>query len=214
MQTDKNCVKEIIRILKKEYPESRTALFYANPLQLLVATILSAQCTDKKVNEITPALFKKYKTVEDLADSKPEEIERMIKPAGFYRNKAKNIIKSAAAIKNDYNGKVPNTMEELVKLPGVARKTANIVLSSAFGVAEGIAVDTHVKRLAGRLGLSANENPDKIERDLMKIVPRSEWLYFNYLIVNHGRKVCTARAPRCDSCGLKRLCRYYKTGGV
>lgn len=206
---DKAKARKIVRILKKEYPASRVALDYKGPFQLLVATILSAQCTDKKVNEITPVLFKRYKDVEDFARSSPEELEAMIKPTGFYRNKAKNIIASSIMISDEYGGRVPDTMDELLRLPGVARKTANIVLSSAFKKAEGIAVDTHVKRLSGRLGLSAEKSPDKIERDLTALVPRRDWIDFNYLMVNHGRAVCIARAPRCAECALSPHCLYY-----
>ena len=201
---------KIIKVLRKEYPKSRVALKYGSPLQLLVATMLSAQCTDKKVNEITPGLFKRCRTAGDFAEISSEELERIIKPTGFYRTKAKNIINSARMIRDEFGGRIPDSMEELLRLPGVARKTANIVLSSAFKKAEGIAVDTHVKRLSGRLGLSASRNPDKIERDLMAIVPRADWLDFNYLMVSHGRAVCTARSPRCCECGLRAWCDYYK----
>ncbi len=207
---DKARIKKIIRILREEYPGSRVALAYKDPFQLLVATILSAQCTDKKVNEITPALFKRYKTAGDFAESTREELEKIIKPTGFYRSKSKNIINSAFIIRNEYGGRVPDTMEALIRLPGVARKTANIVLSSAFKKAEGIAVDTHVKRLSRRLGLSKNTDPDKIERDLMKIVPRDDWIDFNYIMVSHGRAVCIARAPRCADCRLRPYCEYYR----
>lgn len=199
-------VPQIIKILRRAYPESRTALHFRNPLQILVATILSAQCTDERVNMITPALFKKYRIAADYARADQAELEREIRSAGFFRNKARNIINAARKIVDDFNGKVPDTMESLVSLPGVARKTANIVLSSGYGKAEGIAVDTHVRRLSERLGLSAENDPEKIERDLLRIVPRKDWLDFNYLLVNHGRAVCQAKKPRCPECPVKRLC--------
>ncbi|MEE9389944.1 MAG: endonuclease III, partial [Candidatus Aminicenantaceae bacterium] len=172
----------------------------------LVATILSAQCTDEKVNQITPSLFQKYPTPSDFASADKQELEAEIRPTGFFRNKTKSIINASKKIVEDFGGKVPDNMEDLITLPGVARKTANIVLSSAFKKAEGIAVDTHVRRLSQRLGLSKEKDPDKIERDLMKIVPKEDWLDFNYLLVNHGRKICPARKPLCPQCGVKHLC--------
>lgn len=202
----KKRVQEIIRLLRQTYPQSRTALHYQTPFQLLVATILAAQCTDEKVNQITPLLFKKYPTITDLAQACQEDVEEIIRPTGFFRNKARNIIAAARVIMDNFGGEVPKRMDELITLPGVARKTANIVLSSAFKRAEGIAVDTHVKRLAGRLGLSTQKDPNKIEQDLMAIVPREDWLDFNYLLVDHGRAVCQARRPRCDECVLRSLC--------
>jgi endonuclease-3 len=203
---DQARAKEIIRRLRRQYPETRCALAYRTPLQLLVATILSAQCTDKKVNEVTPTLFERYKTAEDFARAGQQEFEQQIRQTGFFRNKAKNIIAAARRICEAYAGSVPDSMAELITLPGVARKTANIVLSSAFRKAEGIAVDTHVKRLAQRLGLSRAANPDKIEEDLLKIVPRKDWLDINYLLVDHGRRICDAKKPRCPACVLKDLC--------
>ncbi len=202
----KKRIKEIIKILRKEYPQPRTALNYRTPLELLVATILAAQCTDERVNKVTPGLFRKYPTVEALARARQEELENDIRSTGFFRNKARNIIGLANKILSDYGGRVPDSMEELVRLPGVARKTANIVLSSAFRKAEGIAVDTHVRRLSERLGLSRQSDPDKIERDLMEIVPREDWLDFNFLLVDHGRRVCQARKPLCSQCAIKHLC--------
>lgn len=203
-------IHDLINLLRKSYPRSRTALRFENPLQILIATILSAQCTDKKVNEITPFLFKKYKDAEDFAMANPQELEEEIRPTGFFRNKAKSIIEASKKIVADFGGQVPDNMDELLTLPGVARKTANIVLSSGFKKAEGIAVDTHVKRLAGRLGLSSETNPDKIEKDLLKIVPREDWLDFNYILVNHGRAVCQAKKTDCESCGINHLCPYYQ----
>jgi endonuclease-3 len=196
----------IIRILRRAYPRRRTALDFRTPLQMLVATILSAQCTDVRVNKLTPPLFARYKSAADFASADPRELEAAIRPAGFFRNKARSIIGAGRKIAADFNGRVPDTMEELLTLPGVARKTANIVLSSAYGKAEGIAVDVHVARLSGRLGLSREKDPVKIERDLMRIVPRRAWLDFNYMLVNHGRAVCQARRPRCGECRLRRMC--------
>jgi endonuclease-3 len=199
-------VAAIIRILEKEHPGSRTMLAFETPIQILVATILSAQCTDERVNKLTPALFKKYPSVAAFASADPAELERDVRPTGFFRNKAKAIIGAAGRIMSDFGGEVPDTMAELVTLPGVARKTANIVLSSVFGKAEGIAVDVHVKRLSGRLGLSRQTDPEKIERDLLGIVPKKHWIDFNSLLVNHGRAVCQARKPKCASCKLGPLC--------
>ncbi len=199
-------INDIIKILHKTYPHSRTALSFENPLQILIATILSAQCTDKKVNEITPGLFKKYPSASDFATADLKALEDEIRPTGFYRNKSKNIMGACRKIVSDFGGQVPDTMQDLITLPGVARKTANIVLSSGFHKAEGIAVDTHVKRLSGRLGLSRQRDPDKIEQDLLAIVPHSEWLDFNILLVNHGRALCPARKPLCPQCPLSRLC--------
>jgi endonuclease III len=199
---------KIIKILKELYPQSRTALKFKTPLEILVATILSAQCTDKKVNELTPRLFKKYQSAADFAKADRKELEEEIRSTGFYRNKAKNIQAAADKIVKDFSGKVPSSMEELVTLPGVARKTANIVLSSAYNKAEGIAVDTHVRRLAGRLGLSEEKNPDKIEKDLMALIPEKEWLHFNYMMVDHGRKICQAKKPLCELCRLNQLCPF------
>jgi endonuclease-3 len=202
----KERIGEIIRRLRKAYPHSRTALHFETPLEILVATILAAQCTDEKVNQITPFLFKKYPTAQALAQAKQEELEAIIRPTGFYRNKAKAIIGAAQKIVADFGGQVPDKMEELVTLPGVARKTANIVLSSAYRKAEGIAVDTHVRRLTFRLGLSRQKDPEKIELDLMKLVPRDDWLDFNYMLVDHGRKICQAKKPLCAECFLQDLC--------
>jgi endonuclease-3 len=211
MESAENRVDEIIGILKKAYPKSRTALHYRNPLQILVATILSAQCTDEKVNQITPMLFDKYRSASDFANANQVELEDEIRPTGFFRNKSKSIIGAAKKIVEDFDGKVPDNIVDLITLPGVARKTANIVLSSGYHIAEGIAVDTHVKRLAGRLGLSAETNPDKIERDLLSLVPKKHWLDFNYMLVNHGRQVCQARKPRCSECLLSHLCPYFES---
>ncbi len=196
----------ITAALKKRFPDARTALEHGDPLQLLVATILSAQCTDKRVNIVTEDLFKKYGTPADYAAAKQAELEQLIRSTGFYRNKAKNIIAAAKKITSDFGGKVPDTMDELLSLPGVARKTANCVLGNAFGKAEGVVVDTHVIRLSGRLGLSKHTDPVKIERDLMELVPQKDWVVFSHLLINHGRATCTARKPDCENCILNKLC--------
>lgn len=206
MDKARDRIIRIIKILGTEHPESRTALRFETPFQILVATILSAQCTDERVNRITPALFKKYPSVEAFAEADREELEKDIRPTGFFRNKAKSIIGASKKIVSDFGGRVPDSMAELITLPGVARKTANIVLSSGYGKAEGIAVDVHVKRLSGRLGLSKKVDPEKIEQDLLQIVPREYWLDFNYVLVNFGRKICQARKPRCPECKLKKFC--------
>ena len=199
-------IKAIIRILKKEYPDAKIALKFKDPWQLLVATILSAQCTDTRVNKVTPELFKKYKNISDFAKADPKEFEREIRSTGFYRNKAKSIIGSAKKILSEFNGNVPDTMEELTSLPGVGRKTANVILSSGFGKTAGIVVDTHVIRLSGRLGFTKNTEPEKIEYDLMKIVPKNDWTVFSHLLILHGRKICNARKPLCAECGVNKLC--------
>lgn len=197
---------EIIRLLKDEYPISRTALRYETPHQMLVATILSAQCTDVRVNMVTEELFRKYKGINEFAEADLQELEQDIRSTGFYRQKAKNIKNSSIAILENFSGKVPGTMEELITLPGVARKTANVVLSSAYDITEGIAVDTHVKRLSFRLGLTRHTNPDKIEQDLMKLAPKGEWSDLSYRLILHGRAVCGARKPEHGICMLQHLC--------
>ena len=202
----KERIPSIVAELKKLYPDSKTALTFETPLQILVATILSAQCTDEQVNKVTPGLFSKYKTAADFAHADPHTLENEIRSTGFFRNKTKSIIGAAQKIVRDFGGRVPDRMEDLISLPGVARKTANIVLSSAYHKAEGIAVDTHVKRLARRLGLSKEKNPDKIEKDLMGLIPEKDWVDFNYMLVNHGRQVCQARKPDCPRCVLDSLC--------
>jgi endonuclease-3 len=206
MDKAKDRIIKIIKILEKRYPASRTALAFESPLQILIATILAAQCTDARVNQITPGLFKKYLTAEAFAGADRAELEMEIRPTGFFRNKAKSIIGAAQKIVTDFGGRVPDTMAELITLPGVARKTANIVLSSGYGKAEGIAVDTHVRRLSGRLGLSKQQDPEKIEQDLLAIVPKKHWLDFNYMLVKYGRDVCQARQPRCPECAIRHLC--------
>jgi len=192
---DKKTASKIYKILEKEYSEAMTAHVHKNALQLLVATILSAQCTDVRVNIVTKDLFKKYETASDFAKAKAETLQKEIHSTGFYRNKAKNIIASGKMISEEYNGKVPSSMEDLVKLPGVARKTANIVLFHVFGKNEGVAVDTHVRRIAGRLGLTKNTDPIKIEPDLMELFDREKWGYLTNILISHGRKICNARKP-------------------
>ena len=199
-------VRKTLLLLKKEYPEIKTALLFRDPMQLLVATILSAQCTDERVNKVSKELFKKYKTAQDYANADIKTFEQEIRSTGFYRNKARNIIGAAEMIVKEFDGKVPDAMDDLIRLPGVARKTANIVLSNAYGKIEGIAVDTHVKRLSRLLGLTANTDQDKIEADLMKITPKGEWSNLSHLLIFHGRAVCIARRPRHDVCVLNWFC--------
>jgi endonuclease-3 len=192
--------------LQAAYPDAKCALDHQNPLQLLVATILSAQSTDKMVNIITPALFKKYRTAEQFATADTEELETMIHSSGFFRNKAKSIKAAARAIADEFGGKVPDTMEDLLKLAGVARKTANVVLGVAYGKAEGVVVDTHVQRLSRRLDFSREERPDKIEEDLMQLFPREKWILLAHLLIHHGRAKCTAMRPKCAECSIEDLC--------
>ena len=197
---------EIERILSEAYPDARVALHFSNPLEMLVATILSAQCTDEKVNEVTATLFRKYRDPKDYLKVPEDELKRDIKPTGFFNQKAISIRAACQRIVEAYDGEVPDTMEGLITLRGVARKTANIVLGNAFGKVEGIAVDTHVRRLANRLGFSAESDPDKIERDLMRLIPRRRWFDFTYVLIDHGRAVCVARKPRCETCPVSPLC--------
>jgi endonuclease-3 len=196
----------VILRLQAEHPDARTELDWKSPLELLVATVLSAQTTDVQVNRVTETLFAKYRTAEDYAHADPEELEEDIRPTGFYRNKARSLRNMAAALVEEYGGEVPSTMQELVALPGVGRKTANVVLGNAFGVDEGIVVDTHVRRVSGRLGLTENEDPVKIERDLMQVVPRKDWTVFSHLLILHGRRTCKARKPDCPNCTLNDIC--------
>jgi len=197
---------KIIQTLEKDYPDAKIALNYSNALELLISTILSAQSTDVTINQITKKLFKKYTQPEDYAKADIAELEQDIKSSGFYHNKAKNIQNSAKLIVDKFGGKVPKTMEELLELPGVARKTANIVLFGAFGKVEGVAVDTHVRRLSQRLGLTENEDPEKIEQDLMRLVPRERWMHLANLLIFHGRNVCFAKKPNCAGCSLNKVC--------
>ena len=195
-----------IRLLEKEHSDAEIALTFKNPLELLISTILSAQCTDKRVNIVTKTLFKKYETLEDYAEADIKELEQDIRSTGFYHNKARHIKKCCQMLIEKFDSQVPRTMEELLELPGVARKTANIVLSNVFGIVEGIAVDTHVRRLSERLGLTQNKNQDKIEQDLMKIVPKEMWMRFSDLLVFHGRRICMAKKPKCGECVLNKIC--------
>ena len=206
----KERVKKIIPILKKTYPDARCALDHQNPLELLIATILSAQCTDVRVNIVTKDLFGKYRSAGDYAQADLEELGADIKSTGFFRNKAKNIQAACSAIVNQHRGKVPSTMEELTALPGVGRKTANVILGNAFGI-PGVVTDTHVIRLSRLIGLSGNTDPVKLEKDLMVLVPKKDWTLFSHLLIFHGRQVCVARRPDCESCCIRALCAYGKT---
>ena len=199
-------IDKILLLLKKEYPKAKIALNFSTPLEILVATVLSAQCTDARVNIVTKSLFKKYRKVQDYAKANLKTFEQEIRSTGFYRNKAKNIISTAQKIVKDFNSKLPDSMDKLIQLPGVARKTANIVLFNGFGKVEGIAVDTHVSRLSQRLGLTKNQDPEKIEQDLMKLLDKKEWGKFSYLLIDHGRKICDAKKPKCLECILQKLC--------
>ncbi len=196
----------VIRILKNEYPKAKISLNYGNHVQLLVSVILSAQCTDKRVNIVTGSLFRKYKKAKDFANANLRKFQREIRPTGFYRNKGKNIIASAKMIQKEFKGKVPDRMEDLLKLPGVARKTANVVLGNAYGIVEGVVVDTHCKRVSYRLGLTSSTAPEKSEKELMRIIPKEDWSSYGYLAIAHGRAVCKAPVPLCSKCVLSRIC--------
>lgn len=206
LKEQKDKVDQIIKLLEAQYPGVKIALEFSNPLELLIATILSAQCTDVTVNKTTPVLFARYSSALDYAGADTQELENIIRSCGFYRNKAKSIQGAARVILEKYAGNVPDTMEKMLELPGVARKTANVVLYNAFGKEEGIAVDTHVKRLSRLLGLSTQNDPERIEKDLMALVPRGQWGHITYLLIEHGRNVCIARKPKCQQCVLNRLC--------
>lgn len=197
--------RRIVQVLAKTYPAAHCALHYDNPLQLLIATILSAQCTDVRVNMVTPALFARYLDARAFADADPRELETAIQSTGFFRNKARNIIACCKTLAEQYDGQVPRTMEELVPLPGIGRKTANVILGNAFDV-PGITVDTHVGRLSRRLGLTEHTDPVKVERDLMELIPQKEWTMFSHRLIFHGRQICHARRPLCDKCVLAKLC--------
>jgi endonuclease-3 len=199
-------VLRILELLGQAYPDAHCALHHTNPFQLLVATILSAQCTDERVNKVTPGLFKKYPTPHDFAALRQEVLEEDIRSTGFFRNKSKSIIGASKKIVAEFGGKVPQTMEELLTLPGVARKTANVVLGTAFGKANGVVVDTHVQRIAQRLDLTKADAPQKIEQDLMRAIPQSKWIDFSHEMIFHGRRCCTARKPNCAACSLETLC--------
>ncbi len=199
-------VRPVIRKLKARYPDAKCSLNHRNPLQLLVATILSAQCTDARVNEVTKTLFRRYKSVNDFANANPDELESEIQSTGFFRNKTKSILGMAQALVANHSGKVPQSLEELVKLPGVGRKTANVVLGNAFGIDEGVVVDTHVGRITKRLGFTSHTDPVKIERDLMALIPKKEWTLLPHLLIHHGREICRARKPQCEICPVSHLC--------
>ncbi len=203
----KKRVQDILTILGRTYPDVKTALHYRTPLEMLVATILSAQCTDVRVNEVTKSVFKTLKTAKDYAEVPIDKLEEMIRSTGFFRNKAKSIKDCCKGLLERHGGQVPDTMDDLVRLPGIGRKTANVVLSSVFGI-PGIVVDTHVKRLSQRIGLTHESNPVKIEFDLMSLIPRNNWIDFSHQLIWHGRRVCTARKPKCPDCPLLRLCDY------
>ena len=200
-----NRTKKLLPALRKEYPDVECELVHKNALQLLVATILSAQCTDVRVNIVTRDLFKKYKTARDFARAKPKTLEQEIRSSGFYRNKTKSIIGAGKMIVERYGGRVPDTMEEILELPGVARKTANVVLGTWFKKASGVVVDTHVRRLSRRLRLTKEDDPKKIEKDLIKLLPQSEWIKFSHRLIWHGRRVCAARKPKCENCTLAEI---------
>ncbi|HEV8564319.1 MAG TPA: endonuclease III [Actinomycetota bacterium] len=197
---------EIVKRLSNAYPDAKVALRFSNPLECLIATILSAQCTDEKVNEVTATLFEKYRTAEDYVRVPEDELRADIKPTGFFNQKAASIRAACSRIVEAYGGRVPDTMEDLITLRGVARKTANIVLGNAYGKVEGIAVDTHVRRLANRLGFSDESDPDKIEQNLMRLIPKERWFDFTYVLIDHGRAICVARKPKCAECPVNDLC--------
>lgn len=202
----KKRMREIIRILEETHPDAECALHHRNALELLIATILSAQCTDERVNKVTPDLFAKYPTVQAFADADITELEEAVRSTGFYRNKAKNIQAACRIIVEEYDGEVPNEMDKLLVLNGVARKTANVVLGTWFGIADGVVVDTHVKRLSNLLRLTKQSDPNKIEKDLMAITPKEKWVDLSHLLIFHGRRICIARRPQCTECTLSHLC--------
>jgi endonuclease-3 len=199
-------VAAILKGLDEAYPEAECALNHRSPWELLVATILSAQCTDARVNMVTPEMFRRFPTPAAMAKAKPAELEALIRSTGFFRNKAKSILGAAQKITNEFGGKVPETLAELVTIPGAARKTANVVLGVCFGKAEGVVVDTHVFRIARRLGLAKGDTPQKVEQELMKVLPQERWIRFSHQIIHHGRAVCDARKPKCNQCSLEPLC--------
>ncbi len=202
----KKQARKIVTALKKTYPDAECALHHDNAFQLLAATILSAQCTDERVNKVTPALFKKYPTPDKLAKAKQSSVEKLIQSCGFFRSKATNLIGMAKALVNDFDGQLPRTLEEMITLPGVGRKTANVVLGTVYGIASGVVVDTHVKRICNLLGLTESQNPEIIERDLVAILPKKEWVDFSHRLIHHGRQICIARRPQCPECPLLKHC--------
>ena len=200
---------EIIKILKNTYPDAKCSLDFTTPFEMLIAVILSAQCTDERVNKVTSSIFFKYNTPKDFVDMPVEKLEQLIYPCGFYKNKAKNIKLTAEIIQNKFNGEVPSTMDELMSLPGVGRKTANVVMLEAFNLPQGIAVDTHAKRISNKIGFSNKKDPELIEKDLLKVIPKEYYKDVNHLLVWHGRKTCAARNPHCEECTVKKLCKSY-----
>lgn len=206
MKKKKADPKEVYKRLSKTYPDAHCELDFKTPLQLLIATILSAQCTDKRVNTVTPAVFAKYPTARSLAEAKPEQLEELIKPTGFFRNKTKSLIGMAKGVFESHAGEVPRTMDELVELPGVGRKTANVILGNAYAINDGVVVDTHVGRVSLRLGLATETDPVKAERQLMKLFPRENWAMLSHLLIFHGRRICVARVPKCEICPLNDIC--------
>ncbi|HOP78545.1 MAG TPA: endonuclease III [Thermogutta sp.] len=205
-RSPKTIVPKVLEVLKQEYPDASCSLNFSNPLELLVATILSAQCTDERVNQVTKDLFKKYKTAHDYASVPLEELEKDIQSTGFYKNKAKNLRECCRQIEERFGGRVPKELDQLVSLPGVGRKTANVVIGTAYGIPSGVVVDTHVSRISQRLGLTQNTDPEKIEQDLMKLIPQDEWIDFSHRMIKHGRKYCSARNPSCESCPMTAFC--------
>ena len=205
----KDIAIKIINILKETYPDAKCSLNFTTPFEMLVAVILSAQCTDERVNKTTPNIFSKYSTPIDFVQMPLETLEELIHPCGFYKNKAKNIKLTAQKLVDEFDGKVPDTMNELLSLPGVGRKTANVVMLEAFNKPQGIAVDTHAKRLSNRIGFSNEETPEKIEQDLLKLFPYEYLKDINHILIYHGRAICTARSPKCDKCPIKDYCKYY-----
>lgn len=199
-------IRRLLKLMQAAYPQATCALHYRDPYELLVATILSAQCTDERVNQVTPAFFRRYPDAFHLAQAEPAEVEALIRSTGFYRAKAKNLLGMARALVQDHAGEVPRQLESLVKLPGVGRKTANVVLGTAYGIPAGVVVDTHVSRLARRLGLTHATQPERIEQDLMALLPQDSWIDFSHRLIHHGRRVCSARKPRCDECPLAPIC--------
>lgn len=206
---NKEVAIKIINILKDTYPDAKCSLDFTTPFEMLIAVILSAQCTDERVNKTTPAIFNKYSTPEDFDKMPLETLEELIHPCGFYKNKARNIKLTAKKIINEFNSEVPDNMEDLLSLPGVGRKTANVVMLEAFNKPQGIAVDTHAKRISNRIGFSSEESPEKIEQDLLKLFPYEYWKDVNHILIYHGRAICTARSPKCDSCPIKAYCKFY-----
>lgn len=204
---------DIIEILKKTYPDATCSLDFSTPFEMAIAVLLSAQCTDDRVNKTTPALFEKYSTPEDFTKIELSVLENLIHPCGFYKNKAKNIKLMAQKIMSDFNGELPHTMDELVSLPGIGRKSANVIMLEAYNNPQGIAVDTHAKRISNRIGFSNEETPEKIEQDLIKKIPQKYFKDVNHLFVWHGRNTCTARSPKCENCTIKNFCKYFKKNG-